>query len=436
MNLFQSKIAKNASWIILSRVIQAVLGLVISMLTARYLGPDNYGLINYAASLVNFIMPVVFLGLNNTLVQELTRSPEREGEILGTSIAMSMVSALCCIAGVWIFARVANPGETTTIAVCMLYSLILIFQVLDLIQYWFQSKLMSKYSSIAALCSYLTVSAYKFFLLVTHKSVHWFAVSNTLDYLIISVSLLVLYRRLGGQKLSVSLPLAKYLFSRSRLFIATGLMVAIFAQTDKIMLKQMIDTAATGFYSAAAACAGLTNFIYAAIIDSFRPVIFQAHKESEERFERNLIRLYSIIIYLSLAQCVGMTLLAKPIILILYGKAYAASVNALRIITWYVTFSYIGSVRTIWILSKDLQRYLWMINLSGALLNVVLNFLLIPIIGIYGAALASFVTQFFTNFLIGFIIQPIRPNNRLVLQSLNPKYLKEMLMFRHQPTKS
>ena len=436
MNLFKSKVAKNASWIIISRIIQAVLGLAISMLTARYLGPDNYGLINYAASLVNFIMPVVFLGLNNTLVQELTRAPEKEGQIMGTSIAMSMVSALCCIAGVWIFAYFANMGETTTIVVCMLYSLILIFQVLDLIQYWFQSKLMSKYSSIAALCSYLAVSVYKIFLLVTHKSVHWFAVSNTLDYLIISVSLLVLYRRLGGQKLSVSLPLAKYLFSRSRLFIATGLMVAIFAQTDKIMLKQMIDSAATGFYSAAAACAGLTGFVYAAIIDSFRPVIFQAHKESEERFELNLIRLYSIIIFLSLAQSLGMTLLARPIIFILYGKAYAASVNALRIITWYVTFSYMGSVRTIWILSHDLQRYLWIINLSGAMLNVVLNFLLIPVIGIYGAALASFATQFFTNFIINFIIKPMRPNNDLVIRSLNPKYLTDMLMSRNHTSKS
>lgn len=436
MKPLQSKVAQNASWIIASRIVQAVLGLAISMLTARYLGPGNFGLINYAASLVNFIMPVVFLGLKDVLVQELTLRPEQEGAVLGTSIAMSMVSALACIAGVCLFAWTANPGEGTTIVVCMLYSLILIFQVLDLIQYWFQAKLLSKYASLVSLFAYLVVSAYKIFLLVTHKSVHWFALSNTLDYLIISGLLLYFYRRLGGQRLSVSPALGREMLHRSKHFIVTGLMVAVFAQTDKIMLKLMVDVSATGFYSAAVACAGLTGFVYAAIIDSFRPVIFQAHSVSQEQFERHLIQLYSIIIYLSLAQSVGMTLLASPIIRILYGGAYAASVNALRIITWYVTFSYLGVIRTIWMLSNGCQQYLWMVNLSGAALNVVLNLLLIPVIGIYGAAAASLLTQFFSNYVMNYLIPPLRPNNALVIKALHPRYLMELLSSRRQSTES
>lgn len=423
----KNKVVKNASWIIVSKMIQAVIGLVVSMLTARYLGPSNYGLINYASSMVGFVTPIVFLGLNNTLVQELTVNPENEGEIIGTSVIMSFISSLLCILGIGVFATVANKNETITIIVCLLYSLILIFQVFDLVQYWFQSKLLSKYSSITTLCAYTLVATYKIVLLVIRTNVYWFAIASAIEYALISLTLIVIYKRLGGQKFSFSKERARMLFSKSKYYIVTGLMVAIFAQTDKIMLKLMINEEATGFYSAATYCAGLSAFLYTAIIDSFRPVIFQSYTISLEKFEMNMKRLYSIIIYISLLQSIVMTLLANFIISILYGPEFMQSANALRIVTWYTTFSYLGSVRNIWVLSKGLQKYLWMINLSGAILNVIINLLLIPIWGIYGAAIASFATQFFANFIIGFIIKPIRENNKLIIDSLDVRNLISMV---------
>lgn len=426
-NPLKSKIAKNASWIIIGRVVQALLGLVVSMFTARYLGPGNYGLISYAHSLVGFVMPVVFLGMNNTLVHELTTDQSSEGEIIGTSIIMSLMSSIICMIGVFTFTFFVNADEKATIIVSVLYSFILIFQVLDLVRYWFQSKLLSKYSAIVSLISYVIVSLYKIFLLITHKSVYWFAVSNTIDYLIISISLLVIYHKLGGQKLAFSLNRAKSLFSKSKHYIVTGLMVAIFAQTDKIMLKLMLGETATGFYSAASTCAAMTGFIFTAIIDSFRPEIFKSYSQSTEKFELNMKRLYSVIIYISLAQSLVMTVFAPIIIHILYGSQYNPSITALQIITWFTTFSYMGSVRNIWILSKNLQKYLWIINLSGAALNVILNAILIPHFGINGASFASFMTQFFTNFIIGFIILPIKDNNILIIKAINPKYLLSLI---------
>lgn len=425
--LVKNKVVKNASWIIVSKMIQAVIGLVVSMLTARYLGPSNYGLINYASSMVGFVTPIVFLGLNNTLVQELTVNPENEGEIIGTSVIMSFISSLLCILGIVFFATVANKNETITIIVCLLYSLILVFQVFDLVQYWFQSKLLSKYSSITTLCAYTIVAIYKIVLLVIRTNIYWFAIASAIEYALISLTLIVIYKRLGGQKFSFSKERARMLFAKSKYYIVTGLMVAIFAQTDKIMLKLMINEEATGFYSAATYCAGLSTFLYTAIIDSFRPVIFQSYTVSLEKFEMNMKRLYSIIIYISLLQSIVMTLLANFIISILYGPEFMQSANALRIVTWYTTFSYLGSVRNIWVLSKGLQKYLWMINLSGAILNVIINLLLIPIWGIYGAAIASFATQFFANFIIGFIIKPIRENNKLIIDSLDVRNLISMV---------
>ena len=118
-----------------------------------------------------------------------------------------------------------------------------------------------------------------------------------------------------------------------------------------------------------------------------------------------------------------MTLLAKQIILLMYGNEYVESISILRLVVWFTTFSYLGIIRNIWLLSEKKQKYLWVINMSGALLNVMLNYCLIPRYGAVGAASASVVSQFFTNVIVGFIISPIRENNKLMIYGLSPIHL-------------
>lgn len=420
------KIFHNASWIIVSKLLQALCAFIISLLTARYLGPSNFGLINYAASIVTFAIPIAQLGLNNTLVQEITQAPEKEGQILGTSICMSLLSALLCMGGVISFAAVTNMGDREPVWIVAIYSLNLLFQVLDLSQYWFQAKLLSKYPSIATLVSYVLVSLYKLFLLITKKNVFWFAASHALDYFLIAVLLMVLYRKLGGQKLSCSLACGRRMLNTSKHYILAGLMVAIFAQTDKIMLNMMVGEAATGYYSAAVATASAFSFVYAAIIDSFRPVILSAQGE-EANFRLHLKRVYCIVIWLSLFQSIVMTVLSDLFVYVLYGTEYAASSPLLRIVVWFLTFSYAGAVRNIWILAKGKHKLLWIINALGAALNVALNWILIPYFGAAGASFASVFTQLFTNFILGFLLPPLWEHNKILIQSLNPKILFKMI---------
>ncbi len=421
--MIKNRVASNAAWIIGCRIIQSLLSLVIGMLTARYLGPANFGLINYAASLTAFFLPFMQLGLNSILVQEIINKPEDEGKTLGTAIIMCLGSSVLCVAGIFAFTLIANANEHDTIIICVLYSTILIFQAIEMIRYWFQAKLKSKYISIVMLAAYLIVSVYRIFLLVTGKSVIWFSFVNAFDSILIAFSLIIIYKKLGGQSLKFSLDSAKSMLSRSHYFIISSLMITIFAQTDKIMLKLMLGEVETGYYSAAVTCASYLSFVYTALIDSFRPSILESKKSNQSIFEEKTIRLFSIVVYLSLAQCIAMTLFSKQIIMVLYGSEYLAATGVLMLVVWFITFSYIGGVRSVWILAENQQKYLWVINLTGAIANVALNAMLIPIWGMYGAAVASVVTQMFINIFIGFIIKPLRRSNTLLIKSLNPKHL-------------
>ena len=216
------------------------------------------------------------------------------------------------------------------------------------------------------------------------------------------------------------------IFNKSKYYIIASMMITIFAHTDKIMIKFMIGNENVGYYSAALTCASMFSFVFAAIIDSFRPVIFEKKKVSNKQFEKYITSLYSIIIVGSLTVSLLMTIFSSLIISIMYGSEYNASISALKIIVWYTTFSYLGSIRNIWIIIENKQNLLWKINLYGAILNIVLNLILIPIIGINGAAIASLLTQIFTNCILGFLMKTISYNNKFMINSIKPSNLKNI----------
>ncbi len=418
----------NATWIIGCKIVQSIIAFIIGMLTARYLGPSNYGLISYAAAIVAFFVPIMKLGFNNTLVQEIVYEPENEGKAVGTSLVLCFIASIASIVGVVSFALIFNAKETETIMVCFLYSLTLICQVGEMLQYWFQAKLFAKYSSVASLIAYILVSFYKVYILIAGKNVRWFVITHALEALIISVLLLVIYKKIGNKKLLFSWNLGKRMFAKSRYYIGSGVVLVLFQQIDSVMLKLMSGETETGYYSVASTSVCITAFVFAAVIESIRPSIFESKKNSHKEYENRMVLLFSIVFFLSLAQCVGMTLLAKPMVLIMYGNDYMPAITVLQLLVWNIIFSYLGLVvRNVWILSEEKQNYLWLINLSGVLLNIVINAVLIPICGANGAAIATVISQFFANIIMSVILKPMRPTLKLIYKSMNLKVLFKAL---------
>lgn len=419
-------VIKNASWIVVCKLMQSICAFIIGAFTARYLGPTNYGLISYAASIVAFFLPFMQLGFNATLVSEFLSQPEREGKVLGTALVLNILSSLACIVGITTFSIISTPNEKETIIVCFLYSLTLLFQASEMTQYWFQAKLLSKYPSIISLAAYVIVALYKVYILLVGKSVRWFAVTHVIEAFIIASALLVIYLKCGKQKLSFSFALAKEMFSRSKHYISSAMMVVVFQQTDRLMLKLMLNESETGYYSAALTCIGITGFVFVAIIESAKPSILESKKRSEQEYREKMIILYAIISLLSIAQSVGMTIFAKLVVTIIFGKEFLPTVPIMQIAVWYVMFGNYGSVRNVWILAEEKQKHLWKINLSGAVINVALNLIFIPISGGRGAAIASLLTQLFTNFLLTFIMKPIRPCGNYIIACFKPGTMKKL----------
>lgn len=229
------------------------------------------------------------------------------------------------------------------------------------------------------------------------------------------------YSKHGGGQLRYSQTYARELLRKSCHFILPGLMVAIYGQTDKMMLKQMIGEMEVGFYSTAAALSNMWCFILSAIIESMYPSIMEAAKQQNEKaFEKRNIQMYAMIFYISVAVSLFFTLFAEPIVRILYGKSYLPAAKPLRIITWYTAFSYLGVARNAWIVSKDKQKHLLKIYVVAAISNVALNWILIPLWGTVGAAVASLAAQIVTTMIVPFFIRELRANALMMMEAINP----------------
>ena len=418
VDLIKSRMLKNAGWLMLGKIIHMVLSFLISLITARYLGPGNYGLINYAAAYVTFFTSFCTLGINSIIVKNFIDKPDEEGIGLGTTIVLRIISSFLSISVITGIVCVIDSDEPITIAVVFLYSLSLIFQSFDIFRQWFQSKLLSKYYAIATLVSYVVASGYKIILLVTGKSVEWFAISNSLDYFIVAIALYLFYKKCNGPKLSFSWAKAKELLSVSCSYILAGMMSSIYASTDKFMLKQMLDEKTVGYYALAVSVSSIWTFVLSAFIESLSPTIMEYHNSDKTRYEVANKRLYAVVFYTSVIASAGISIIAPVFIELVYGSQYLPAVGPLRIVVWFVAFSYLGVARNVWVVCEKKQRYLKYLYCGSAVCNVILNALLIPLIGVNGAAIASLFTQISTIFVFPLFIKDFHPNTRMMIEAI------------------
>lgn len=409
----------NSLWIIGGKIAQMLLTLIIGAISARYLGPSNYGLINLGAAYTALFTPIISLGLYGIIVNEIVNKPNEDGVILGSAVGLRIISAIIssiCILGLVIL---THPKNELLWIVTMLQCTAILFQWSDTFNYWCQSQYNSKVAVCIQLAAYIIASVYKIYLLITQKSVGWFAFSLGVDFILQAIFFVRYFQKEGNCKLRFRLQTAKRLLSQSYHYIFSSLASVVYGQIDRLMLGTMLGTAVVGLYTAAVTISSMWTFILSAIIDSVRPKIIETRRNSIELYRKRIIQLYSFIIYFSIAVSVGICFCSKYIISIIYGKEYLDSQISLCILTWGTCFSFLGVARSIWCVCEKRQKYEKYLSIIGSILNVILNTIMIPIFGMNGAAIATLITQIGTNFGFLFLIPEMRENSFYILKAFD-----------------
>lgn len=418
LNLKNRSILNNALWIISGKIMKMAIILLIGLFTARYLGPTNYGVLNYSAALIAFFAVISGLGLNSIIVNELIENSDHEGSIIGSGLVARILSGLLSVAILYVLIGLLSKNDSVMIYVTVFQSISIVFQAFELIEYWFQYKLQSKHVTIVQTLSYIIVAIYKITLIFLSKDIFWFAASNSIDMALIGLLLMGTYRKMGGQRLGFSMQITKKMIQKSYHFILSSLMVVIYAQMDRIVIGKFLNQEAVGLYSTAVGISLMWTFVLSAIVDSARPSIMKIRHSNYTSYEKSLSSLYSVVIWLSICISIIVTIFAGDLIRVLYGNQYLGAVVALRIYIWISVFSFVGVARSIWIVSENKGKFEKKFAFWGAISSIIFNLILIPILGIKGAAISSVFTQIISNIIVPTLYKETRGNTKLIVRGL------------------
>lgn len=418
--LTRSKFIQNTGWIMFAQIYQMLLSLVIGVLSARYLGPSNYGTINYAASYISFFTIACALGLEGIVVKEMVDNRENEGVVLGSSIGMRLVAGFLSMIAVCAIVAVANPRDQVLLIVAFMQSLVLLFNAFHIIDTWYQSYLRSRTSTIIKCIAYTGMSIYRIWLLITGKSVEWFAFATSLDALLIAILFLLKYKKDGRGKLKFSKAVSKHLIGLSYHLIISSLMAVIYSQMDRIMIGKLIDQTHVGYYAAASTICHMWLFIPQALANSAQPLIINLKGKDGKLYIKRIKQLSSTIFWMGILFAICITVLSHFIIDILYGTNYASARGPLILIIWSTVFSAMSYSKSIWMICENKQKYAKYILLCGVIVNLTLNAVWIPTVGMNGAAVATIITEFVCCFVAPLIFKPMRVFVQIQLEAINP----------------
>ena len=400
----------NMSWIFLGNVAHAVLSFLINIVVARYLTTNDNGIINYAGSWISFYNALAAMGVNSIINKFTTEDMDESNSYLTTAIVFRVISGIIGAGLVVVTVLMINPGENIVLYISAIQGLKIVFSAGDTLIYWFRYKRQANVVAIVRLIAFFVPAIVKIIAIVILKNLYLYTVGLILETLLFSLLLIYQYRKNYTKKFDVSFAKLKVILSASYPFIFSAVLATIYAQTDKVMLKNMVDNSSVAYYSVAVTLAGLMSIVTSAIIEGFRPEIIGNHNSGNHKmYEKRLTQAYAVTFWICIAYGLFITIFAKQIILLLYGEKYLPSVPALSLIVWYTSFSYFGTINNIYMVAEDKQKWVQVTTLIGAMTNIILNAILIPSMGIVGAAAASLATQFIGNFITPSIIPSLRP---------------------------
>ncbi|MDH6018076.1 flippase [Vibrio splendidus] len=409
-----SKYGKNTLWLMSEKVLRMTLGLFIGVWVARYLGPEEFGVLSYAISYVALFSAFASLGMDGIVVRELVKDSSKEQVILGTAFLMKLLGSILMMILVSL-TLIIYPNDNNTIV--LIIASTAIFQSFNVIDFYFQAKVQGKYIAISNIISLLCASFAKLLMIINHASLEYFAYVILLEITVLSISYIYFSfkRNVSILQWKANYIVAVNLIKDSWPLIFSSLLVTLYMKVDQVMLNNMLGPESVGYYTAATRLSEVWYFIPVVICNSLFPAILNAKKISHELFLERLQKLYDFMLWLALFIAFFVTLITEPLVDFLYGSAYSSSSLILLVHVWSSVFVFIGVASSKWFIAEGLQKQALYRTIAGLLVNVILNYLLIEKYGAIGAAFATLVSQMMASYL--FNLFNVKTRNVFFMQS-------------------
>jgi len=417
------KYFKNTSWLFFEKILRMLVGLFVGVWVARYLGPERFGLFSYAQSFVGLFAAIATLGLDGIVVREIVKDESKATELIGTAFYLKLMGAVVTLFVLAIAIQFTSNDRYTNLLVFIIASAT-IFQSFNVVDMYFQSKVLSKYAVFSNIISLFISSIVKIILILINAPLVAFAWAILFDSVVLAMGFIYFFLKYSTceiRKIKFNKTIAISLLKDSWPLILSGVVISIYMKIDQVMIQEMLGNEAVGQYAAATRLSEIWYFIPTVVASSLFPAIVNAKRQSEELYYDRLQKLFDLVTWIAIAIALPMTFLSDMIVNMLYGEQYSQAASVLMIHIWASIFVFLGVASGQWFIAENLQLLAFWRTFCGMVTNIFLNLLLITKFGIKGVAIATLVSYMIAGFMFDFASYKLRRIFFMKLNTINPR---------------
>ena len=425
--LFQNQglkqtVLKNTFWLFMGQVMGRVLRGVLVIYSARVLGAASWGVFSYAIGLVAFLTIFTDLGIN-ALITKNTAGLKTEGaekvrqEIVSTSFFIKIVLILLGLVVLFVFAPAISKIREA-IPLFPIVAFILIFD--NLREFGFSITRAMERMEVEAFFFILTNLAIViagFAFLIFNPTPIFLAYGYVTGTAIGMLSTFYFLRKYFRHIFKYFREdLVKPILASAWPFAMIGIMGSLMINTDIILLGWFRTAEELGFYSAAQKPVQILYVLPALLATSIFPVLARLAGKDDEKAAQIISRTISSLLWLAAPIVFVGVLFGKEIIQLAYGSSYLPSVLSWQILITTILAIFPGTIIGNAIFAYNGQKLFIKSATIGAMSNIVLDLIFIPIWGAPGSAAATVIAQFATNIFLWNKLKKINPNIKLMLR--------------------
>ena len=396
------------------KVIKMLSQLVMMILMARILGPEELGSLMYCFTIASAFIFLNTLGLDSLLVKVFVERANKQYSFLKHALVLRTIGAICSIVlinivGYWL---VSGDAHLLLFAIS-LYHLFMPFNVYE---WFYQAQGRGDLSAYGLIVGHLSGFVFRLVCLFYGGDLIWLGIAYIVEMAAMACCYLFIAKGIAKNTHQTSL-ITNFSFERminllkdASPLILSGALVLLYMKTDQLMLGYMVNEAEVGIYVAATRLSEAWYFIGLTLIGAYFPKFIETLKnKGQHAYEAEIINKGRWLIWGALILAGITTFISPWLISFLYGAAYSASATVLMVTIWAVPFVYLGTISTKMYIVLNKKCSILYRSIAGLVVNICLNYLLIPQYGAFGAGVASLIAQVFSCYLFNVMI-----NNSLV----------------------
>jgi O-antigen/teichoic acid export membrane protein len=418
------QVTKNSAFILAEKAMKMGSYLLAGIVIARSVGAEVFGVYSSLLSLNVILSAIAAVGLNSVLVREYITSKitKSTGTVLTNAFIIRLIASLI-LALLSVPFAILVVGVDVKLAACS--ALIIMTSIVAVIDLYFESSLRNYVVARYRIVGYTLGIFLKIYVAVNYDSAYFLILAHLCEML--AILALSLWSLKSDSKKVLQLSRYNGVYAKRLLSLGFPLLLSavagiIYMKVDQLFVVYFLGKESAGLYAAPVRlCEGL--FIFSAIVvPSFFPNLVNMYANNVEQFHKLMRVMFFSLAGFGILVAVCVVAYSEEIILLVYGKEY---ISASIVLFWYacsVPLIYIGELFSRWLVISDNTYLSIQRHLVGLIINLLLNYLLIPHFGIEGAAVASFVAYCGSIFLFSILSPRARKfYNFLKVEALNDK---------------